>query len=81
MQKYQVVGLLTHYYNSHSKQWYSGDLYLEENVFLACNAIICKGVKIGKNCIVGAGSVVTKNLEENSVKHLHEAYVQIFWIL
>lgn len=59
--------LLTHYYNSHSKQWYSGDLFLEENVFLGCNAIVCKGVKIGKNCIVGAGSVVTKNLEENSV--------------
>jgi len=40
---------------------------LEENVFLGCNAIVCKDVKIGRNCVVGAGSVVTKNLEENSV--------------
>lgn len=38
-----------------------------KEVFLGCNAIVCNGVKIGKNCIVGAGSVVTKNLEENSV--------------
>lgn len=58
---------MTHFYNSHLKQWYSGDLFLEENVFLGCNVIVCKGVKIGKNCVVGAGSVITKNLEENSV--------------
>lgn len=58
---------MTYYYNSHSKKWYSDDLYLDENVFLGCNAVICKGVRIGRNCIVEAGSVVMKNLEENSV--------------
>ncbi|MGN0729204.1 acyltransferase [Treponema sp.] len=58
---------MTHYYNSYSRKWYSDNLFLEENVFLGCNVIICKGVKIGRNCVVGAGSVVTKDFEENSV--------------
>ena len=30
-------------------------------------AIICKGVRIGNNSIIGAGSVVTKNVEPNSI--------------
>ena len=59
--------LLTHFYNSHSKQWYSGDLFLEENVFLGCNVIVCKGVKIGRNCVVGAGSIVNKDLPADCV--------------
>lgn len=58
---------MTHYYDSHSKKWYSGDLFLEENVFLGCNAIICKGIRIGRNAVIGAGSVVTKDCGENSV--------------
>ena len=59
--------LLTHFYNSHSKQWYSGDLFLEENVFLGCNVIVCKGVKIGRNCVVGVGSIVNKDLDSDCV--------------
>lgn len=58
---------MTHFYNSHSKQWYSGDLFLEENVFLGCNVIVCKGVKIGRNCVVGAGSIVNKDLPADCV--------------
>jgi maltose O-acetyltransferase len=30
-------------------------------------AIICPGVKIGENCVVAAGAVVTKNISPNSV--------------
>jgi acetyltransferase-like isoleucine patch superfamily enzyme len=37
------------------------------NVFLGANAIILPGVKIGDGVIIGAGSVVTKNIESNTV--------------
>ncbi len=39
----------------------------EDNVWIGDSAIICKGVTIGKNSIIGAGAVVTKNVPKNSV--------------
>jgi len=40
---------------------------LEENVWVGDRATICKGVKIGKNSIIGAGAVVVNNVEPNTV--------------
>lgn len=38
-----------------------------DNVFIGANSIILPGVKIGKNSIIGAGSVVTKDVPDNVV--------------
>ena len=40
---------------------------LEDNVWIGDSAIICKGVTIGKNSIIGAGAVVTKDVPQNSI--------------
>lgn len=40
---------------------------LEKGVWIGDSAIICKGVRIGENSIVGAGSVVRKDVPPNSV--------------
>lgn len=40
---------------------------LEENVWVGDSAIICKGVTIGKNSIIGAGAVVTSDIPPNVV--------------
>lgn len=40
---------------------------LEENVFIGTNAIILKGVTIGRNAVIGAGSVVTHDIPANTV--------------
>ena len=40
---------------------------LEENVWIADGAIICKGVTIGRNSVVGAGSIVTSDVPPNTV--------------
>ncbi|SDU57677.1 acyltransferase [Desulfobacula phenolica] len=40
---------------------------LEENVWVGDSAIICKGVTIGKNSIIGAGAVVTSNIPANVI--------------
>ncbi len=40
---------------------------LEENAIVGANSTILPGINIGKNSLVGAGSVVTKNVEENAV--------------
>lgn len=39
----------------------------EDNVWIGDSAIICKGVTIGKNSIIGAGAVVTKDVPPNSI--------------
>lgn len=40
---------------------------LEENVWIGDSAIVCKGVTIGRNSIVGAGSVVTSDIPANVI--------------
>ncbi|WP_341833814.1 acyltransferase [Desulfospira joergensenii] len=40
---------------------------LEKNVWIGDSAIVCKGVTIGENSIVGAGSVVTSDIPENVI--------------
>lgn len=40
---------------------------IEDNVWIGGGVIILPGVTIGKNSVIGAGSVVTKSIPENSV--------------
>jgi acetyltransferase-like isoleucine patch superfamily enzyme len=45
----------------------SGKVVLEDNVFVGARSIILKGVRIGKNTIIGAGSVVAHDIPPDSV--------------
>lgn len=38
-----------------------------DNVFIGCNTTILPNVRIGPNVIIGAGSVVTKDVKPNSI--------------
>lgn len=40
---------------------------LEENVWVGDSAIVCKGVTVGKNSIIGAGAVVTSDIPANVI--------------
>lgn len=40
---------------------------IEDNVWIGMNAIVMKGVTIGANSIIGAGSIVTKNIPANVI--------------
>src|SRR5215472_6542101 len=40
---------------------------IRDNVWIGMNAVILKGVTIGENSVVAAGSVVTKSIEPNTV--------------
>ena len=42
-------------------------IVIGDNVWLGSNVIILPGVKLGNNCIVGAGSVVTKSFDKNDL--------------
>lgn len=45
----------------------SGKTIIGENVFIGMGSTIMPGVHIGNNCIIGAGSVVTKDIPNDSV--------------
>ena len=45
----------------------SGKVVIEDNVFVGARSTILKNVRIGKNTIIGAGSVVTHDIPSNSV--------------
>ncbi|MDC7226164.1 MAG: DapH/DapD/GlmU-related protein [Spirochaetales bacterium] len=40
---------------------------LENDVWIAANAVIMRGVKLGNGCVIGAGAVVTKDVEPYSI--------------
>lgn len=42
-------------------------IILEDHVWIACNCTILAGVTIGKNSVIAAGSVVTKDIPPNSL--------------
>ena len=42
-------------------------LVLEDNVWLGGGVIVCPGVRIGRNSVIGAGSLVTRDIPPNSV--------------
>lgn len=44
-----------------------GSIYIDDNVFIGVNSVVLRNVEIGKNTIVGAGSVVSKSLPSNVV--------------
>ena len=66
------VLIITHKHNHpdhfNKEKIETSDIIIDNNVFIGARAIILPNVTIiGKNSIIGAGSVVTKNVEQNSV--------------
>lgn len=45
----------------------STDTYIGKNCFIGAHAIIMPGVRIGDQCIVGSGSVVTRDVPSGSI--------------
>ena len=50
-----------------NKFYSKGDIVIEEGAWIGANAIILSGVRIGKYAVVGAGSVVTKDVPDYTV--------------
>lgn len=54
-------------YNNNSEEIAVAPIVIEDNVFIGAGAFILKGVTIGKNSVIGAASVVTRDVPENSI--------------
>lgn len=58
---------ITHFLDVKTATYKRGKIEVCENVHIGCNTVICKPVRIGANSVVGAASVVTKDIPDNEV--------------
>lgn len=63
------VTILTHSLDTTKSgiNWVKTSVTIEDDCFIGTNSIICNEVTIGKNSIVGAGSIVTKSIPPNEI--------------
>lgn len=56
--------ILSHFFtpNIPGRNFPLGEVIIEEDVFIGCNTVICNAVTIGRGAVIGAGSVVTKDI-------------------
>lgn len=60
----QGTTILTHYFDPSQpgRNFRYGEVKIEKGAFIGCNSIICNSVTIGEGSVVGAGSIVTKDI-------------------
>ncbi len=56
-----------HNVKDHNKEGESGEIIIEDDVWIGAKATILKGVKIGKGAVIAVGSVVTKSVPANAI--------------
>lgn len=57
----------THDFNDKRLPLVVGDMRIEEDVFIGAKAIILPGLHVANHCIIGAGSVLTKDTEAGGI--------------
>lgn len=61
------TSILTHFINPATGTYNNGEVRIRKGAFVGTKTIICNAVTIGEGAIVGAGSIVTKNIPDNEV--------------
>ena len=62
-----TAGHPVHPVSRNSKYEYGIPIVIGNNVWIGGNTVICPGVTIGDNAVIGAGSVVTKDIPQNAI--------------
>lgn len=63
-----TIATVGHPINPELRPWmYCDPVVIEDNVWIGAGSILCPGVTVGRNSVIGAGSVVVNDIPENSV--------------
>ncbi|MGI6109292.1 MAG: DapH/DapD/GlmU-related protein [Eubacteriaceae bacterium] len=63
-----TIATVGHPVNPEMREYmYTDPVVIEDNCWIGAAAVICPGVTIGRNSVIGAGSVVTRDVPPNSV--------------
>lgn len=58
---------MSHFINPATGTYRNGEVRIKKGAFIGIRTIICNSVVIGERAIVGAGSIVTKDIPDNEV--------------
>ncbi|MBQ8451931.1 MAG: sugar O-acetyltransferase [Clostridia bacterium] len=61
------IATINHDFNERHTVYTYGKVIIKKNAWIGMNVTICPGVTIGKNAVVAAGAVVTKDVPDNAV--------------
>lgn len=61
------VKIVTHFMNPNTGSYDRGKVHICKGAYLGMNTLVVKPVTIGERAIIGAGSVVTKDIPANEV--------------
>ncbi len=56
------VHILTHFFNTKDRKFYTGKVRIGRNVFIGINTVIVNAVNIGDGAVIGAASVVNRDI-------------------
>ena len=59
--------IVTHFMQPQTGTYARGRVEIKENAYLGMNVLVVKPVTIGRGAIVGAGSIVTKDIPDDEV--------------
>lgn len=54
-----------HDYRNSMSKYKTSKVEIGNNVWCGCNVVILRGVKIGDNCVIAAGSIVNQDIPDN----------------
>lgn len=49
------------------QDYYEADVIIEDDVWIGACSVVTAGVHIGKGCVIGAGSIVTKDMPSHTI--------------
>ena len=61
------IATVNHDLKDRHHKYYFKKVIIKKNAWICIGAIICPGVTIGENSVVGAGAVVTKDVPDNVI--------------
>ncbi len=67
-----------HMFNEHGQvhgEYRCEEITIGDNTWIGANCMILKGSKIGKNCVIGAGTVVKEEIPDNSLVTMNRTLV------
>lgn len=61
------VHILTHFFNTKDRKFYAGKVKIGHHVFIGMNTLIVNAVNIGDDAVIGAGSIVNRDIPAGEI--------------